>query len=291
MSKKAILVVSFGTVYVDALKKTIESTEISFKAAFPEYEVRRAFTSTAIIEKLAEQSDVQVDSVGTALKKLVAECFEEVYIQPLYLVADKTYQHIKEYVIELAHKKEKEFKKITIGRPLLHSLGLKDHPDDYIIAIEAVKTQIPELGSEKAVLFMCNGSNQMEYAVLQLKLADAGIKNAFVYTAEGYPTFSGVMRQLKENNVKEVVLVPFIFVASEHVINYIAGDNLESPKSRLEAEGYKVDVHRSGLGENPAVQAIYVQHVKDALKAMEMRHGHHRQPAHGEQKTTHHGHK
>lgn len=291
MSKKAILVVSFGTAYLDALQKSIGSTEESFRTAFPEYDVRRAFTSQAVIEKLAEKYDVQVDGVGEALEKLATEGFEEVYIQPLYLVADKTYTHIKEYVIKLAHDKDKKFKKITMGRPLLLSMGIKDHPDDYNIVIEAMKTQIPELGSHKAVVLMCNGSHQMEYSVLQLKLADAGIKNAFVYTAEGYPSLEGVIRQLKETQIKEVVLAPFLLVASEHVIQYIASDKADSAKSKLEAEGYTVSVYTSGLGESPAVQAIYVQHLKDALKAMEMHHGHHRKPAHGEQKVAHHGHK
>ncbi len=291
MSKKAILVVSFGTAYLDALQKSIGSTEENFKVAFPEYEVRRAFTSSAVIEKLAEKCDVQVDGVGEALERLATDGFEEVYIQPLYLVADKTLNHIKDYVITLAHSKEKKFKKIKMSRPLLLSMGLKDHPDDYTILIEAMKTKMPELGSDKAVVLMCNGSHQMEYSVLQLKLADAGIKNAFVYTAEGYPSLERVIRQLEENQVKEVVLAPFLLVASEHVLAYISSDKADSAKSKLEAKGYIVSVHTSGLGENPAVQAIYVQHLKDALRAMEMQHGHHRKPAHGEQRSAHHCHK
>lgn len=288
MSKKAILAVSFGTSYVDALKKSIESTENSFKSAFPGYEVRRAFTSQAVIEKLAAQSKVQVDGVGEALKKLAAEGFDEVYIQPLYIAADKTYQHIRDYVIKTAHSKEKEFKKIMIGRPLLLSIGIKNHPDDYQLAIEAVKAQLPELGGEKAVVFSCNGSNQPEYSILQLKLADAGIKNAFVYTNEGYPSFAGVLRQLAEIKATEVVLAPFVLVGSEHLLHYIAGDKEESAKSQLEAAGYKVSVHSGGLGENPAIQAIFVQHLKDALKAMETHHGHCRVPAHGETTVRHH---
>lgn len=292
MNKKAVLAVSFGTTSMDTLKRSIESAENYFKTAFPDYDVYRAFTSQAVIEKLAEQSQMQVDSVGTALKRLAAAGYGEVYIQPLSIVADKTYTHIKEYVTGLVHSKEKEFKKMTVGRPLLLSMGLKEHPDDYSIAIEAVRTQVPELGSGKAVVFMCNGSNQMEYTVLQLKLADAGIKNAFVYTAEGYPTFESVLRQLKETGAKEIIVVPFVFAGSEHLMKYLAGDNPDSPKSRLEAAGYKVSLFKKGLGENPAIQAIYVQHLKDAMLALEMRHGHHKVPVHGTKHAAHHhGHK
>nr|WP_040763096.1 sirohydrochlorin cobaltochelatase [Sporomusa ovata] len=274
------MVVSFGTIDIEVLKKSIESAENSFKVAFPEYDVHRAFTSQEVIKKLAEHSDLQVDGVGEALKKLAAAGYTEVHIQPLSIVSDKTYTHSKEYITSLIRSKEKEFKKMTVGRPLLLSLGLKGHPDDYHIAIEAMKTQLPELGSENAVVFMCNGSNQLEYATLQLKLADAGIKNAFVYTAEGYPTFEGVLRQLKEIKAREVVLIPFVLASSEHLLKYLAGDNVDSAKSRLEAAGYKVSVCRTGLGENPAIQAIYVQHLKDALLALEMRHGQRKGPAH-----------
>ena len=279
MSKKAILVVSFGTIDVNVLKSSIESVEDRFKIAFPEYEVKRAFTSQDIIEKLAVRSGIQVDGVGEALKKLAAAGYIEVHIQPLSIVSDKTYTHIKEYISSLIRSKDRDFKKMTVGRPLLLSLGLKGHPDDYRIAIEAMKAQLPALGSDKAVVFMCNGSNQLEYTALQLKLADAGIINAFVYTAEGYPTFEGVLRQLKEIKAQEVVLVPFVLASSEHLMKYLAGDNDDSAKARLEAAGYEVSVCRTGLGENPAIQAIYVQNLKDAILALEVRHGQRKEPA------------
>ena len=264
MNKKAVLIVSFGTIDIDALKKSIESMENSFKAAFSEYAVRRAFTSPAVIEKLAKQSGIEIDEVGAALKKLAAEGYEEVYVQPLYIVADKMYDFIRQYVTELNHSR-KVFKKIKIGRPLLSYLGTKNTPDDFMIALEAVRTTIPELGSEKAVVFMCNGTQQFEYSVLQLKLNEAGIKNAFVYTADGFPSFEAVLRQLKDAKAKEVILAPFVLVGSGHLMNYLAGESEDSIKSKLESEDYTVTVHRSGLGENPAIQAIFIQHLKDAF--------------------------
>ncbi|MDU2066585.1 MAG: sirohydrochlorin cobaltochelatase, partial [Sporomusaceae bacterium] len=45
MDKKAILVVSFGTTYAQGRKENIESVENKIKQSFPDYEVRRAFTS------------------------------------------------------------------------------------------------------------------------------------------------------------------------------------------------------------------------------------------------------
>ena len=45
--KNVILVVSFGTSYNDSRDKTIGAVEDAIAAAYPDYEVRRAFTSRA----------------------------------------------------------------------------------------------------------------------------------------------------------------------------------------------------------------------------------------------------
>ena len=50
--KKAILVVSFGTSYLDTLEKTIENAENQIRNSFSEYDIYRAFTSHKIIKKL-----------------------------------------------------------------------------------------------------------------------------------------------------------------------------------------------------------------------------------------------
>ena len=50
--RQAILVVSFGTSYNDSREKTIGAVERAVAEAFPAYEVRRAFTSQRIIDKL-----------------------------------------------------------------------------------------------------------------------------------------------------------------------------------------------------------------------------------------------
>ena len=47
--KQAILAVSFGTSYPDTLEQTIAATERALAASFPDWEVRRAFTSGMII--------------------------------------------------------------------------------------------------------------------------------------------------------------------------------------------------------------------------------------------------
>ena len=73
--KKAILVVSFGTTYLDTLEQTIAATERDLAAAYPDWEVRRAFTSGRIIGKLRERDGLIVDNVEQAMQRLKEEGF------------------------------------------------------------------------------------------------------------------------------------------------------------------------------------------------------------------------
>ena len=62
--------VSFGTSYAQTREKTIGAIEEDFRSAFPEYTIRRAFTSKMIIKKLRERDGIEVDTVAQALEKL-----------------------------------------------------------------------------------------------------------------------------------------------------------------------------------------------------------------------------
>ena len=62
-----ILVVSFGTSYNDSRDKTIGAVEDAIAAAYPDYEVRRAFTSQTIIDILAEREGLEIDNVEGGL--------------------------------------------------------------------------------------------------------------------------------------------------------------------------------------------------------------------------------
>ena len=55
LTKKAILVVSFGTSHEDTRKVTIDAIEETIGAAFPQYRIYRAWTSKMIIAKLKKR--------------------------------------------------------------------------------------------------------------------------------------------------------------------------------------------------------------------------------------------
>lgn len=73
------------------------------------------------------------------------------------------------------------------------------------------------------------------------------------------------LRRLKERpQVRRVELRPLMTVAGDHAKNDLAGDEEDSWRRRLEAEGYETACVLTGLGEYPAVRALFVEHARQA---------------------------
>ncbi len=263
---QAILVVSFGTTYVETLTKTIESIENRMQKAFPEFEVRRAFTSRKVIKRLAERDGLFIDTEQEALKRLQDEGFKEVYVQPLHVIPGEEYEKVKTQVAHYKHRKA--FEKISIGRPLLYYMGQEGKPDDYLIAIEALRKQLPQMGEDTAVLLMGHGGlhpANAAYALLQMKMEEMNWLKSYVYTVEGFPPLRFVIEKLIKEEIKKVLLVPFMLVAGDHALNDMIGDEEDSAKQQLIKEGFEVSWHLCGLGEGPEIQDVYIQHLKDVM--------------------------
>ncbi len=266
--KKAILVVSFGTTHADTRKQTIDAVAEKLRLSFPDYAVRSAFTSRIVIKRLADNDGIKIDTEKQALDKLKAEGFSEVIIQPLHIVAGEEYEKVCRAAEP--YMKNKSFAKLAIGRPVLYYMGQEEKPDDYLIAIQAIQSQAPTRQNDQAVVWMGHGgvhTSNAAYALLQMKMEDAGLKNHYVYTVESYPMLDNVMAKLRRSNTRKVLLMPFMLVAGDHAKNDMAGDEDDSAKTVLTKASFKVETYLHGLGENIGVQNIYVQHVKDAIDA------------------------
>ncbi|WP_291578694.1 sirohydrochlorin cobaltochelatase [Clostridium sp. UBA6640] len=261
MNKKGILVVSFGTSYEHPLKSCIEATENYIRNSFKEFEIRRAFTSNMIIKKLKSRDNLHVDTVGEALLKMREEGFNEVYVQPLHIIYGEEYDKIKSSIDK--YREEKAFEKIELGRPLLYK------NEDYFEAVEALKSQIPELNKNSAVVLMGHGTEhhanscyfQFEYVARKMDL-----ENVYMATVEGYPEIEHIIPELKAKNIEEITLMPFMLVAGDHAQNDMASDEEDSWKSILEGEGFKINTYLKGLGENNKFQSIYVKHLEDIME-------------------------
>ncbi len=258
-----VLVVSFGTSYNDSRDITIGAIEKSIEEAFPSYPVRRAFTAQTIIDKLAERDGLEIDNVTQALDRAVADGFKTLIVQPTHLMNGLEYMDLADELKEY----ESDFDKIALGEPLLTSDA------DYEAVIAAITEDTKEYDDgETAIVYMGHGteaeSNQI-YASMQEKLTAAGYTNYFVGTVEAEPTLDDVVQALKEaGTYKKVVLQPLMVVAGDHANNDMAGDEEDSWKTTLEAEGFEVESRLRGLGELSGICEIYVQHTQAAIDSL-----------------------
>lgn len=245
--KAAILIVHFGTTHDDTRELTIEPLNNLVKQTFPDIEFREAYSSRIVIKRLAERG-INKNNPLEALQQLYADGYTHVLIQASTIIDGVEMESLYKNVDQMSD----QFKDIRIGTSLLYS------PEDYeqVIGILTAKNK-----KDIAYVWVGHGTygaTTAQYAMLDYMLKAKGHSNCFVGTIEGYPEFGDVMAQLKASGLKEVVLVPFMFVAGEHAKNDIAEEWVEA----LEKAGYFVKVNMQGLGENPKIREIYLSHLK-----------------------------
>lgn len=268
--QKAIVVVSFGTTFAEARQLNIESVENRIAQAFPEYDVYRAFTSKIVMKRLAENSNVHVNDLETVLNKLKKDGYKEVIIQTTHLTPGEEYD---KKVVATVEKFNGAFDILSIGRPVLFFHGENGKPNDFAIAVNALKKQLPALQLQgKTVVFMGHGSPHQHnpaYQALQDQFDAAGLHVIIGVVEEtDHPNLQDVEKLLKERNIKKITLMPLMLVAGDHANNDMAGDEKDSWKNTFLADGYQVETYVHGLGENTGIQDIYVQHVRDAINGL-----------------------
>lgn len=257
-AKRGILVTSFGTTYADTRATAIETCENTIASAFPDFTVRRSFTSYMIIKRLRLRDGIEIPTPEEALKSMLGEGFTEVVVQPLHIIPGEEFH---EKIVKKAIPYKSRFNTLRIGRPLLF------YERDYQEVAAGIKAQLPGLNPGEGVVFVGHGTSHPAnacYSCLQSFLQDEDLP-VFIGNVEGYPEIDRVIKRLKKADIKEVTLMPFMLVAGDHARKDMAGEDESSWKSILEREGFKVEVYLHGLGENEAFRLMYVDRVKDAL--------------------------
>ncbi len=259
---KELLVVSFGTSYNDSRRLTIGAIENAMEKAFPDYAVRRGFTSQIIIDHVKSRDNVTIDNVGEALTRAADNHVKTLVIQPTHLMNGLEYNDLVDEVAQYSDA----FEKVAIGEPLLTS------DDDFKAVIKAITEATAEYDDgETAICFMGHGTeadSNAVYAKMQDMLASEGYKNYYVGTVEATPSLDDVIAKVKEGDYKKVVLEPLMIVAGDHANNDMAGDDDDSWKSGFEKEGYEVTCLVRGLGELEAIQQLFVEHAQAAVDSL-----------------------
>ena len=159
------------------------------------------------------------------------------------------------------------FQQVVIGAPLLTS------EEDYEKVMGAVVEATAEYDDgETAICLMGHGteaeSNNV-YEKMQETFRSAGYDNYFVGTVEAHPGLEDVLKDVQEGEYRRVVLRPLMIVAGDHANNDMAGDEEGSWKFAFEAAGYQVETVVEGLGQLPAIQELFADHVRAAAASLE----------------------
>ena len=256
--KPVILVVSFGTSYNDSRDATIGAIEKAIQDANPDKEVRRAFTSQIIIDKLKSRDGLEIDNVEEAFARLVKDGVKELIVQPTHVMSGFEYDDL----MAVVDANRSKFQSVKVGAPLLTTDA------DYAAVIEAITAATAEYDDGKTLItFMGHGTEHASnatYAKLQSMLTAAGKTNYCIGTVEAEPSIEDVVAAAKAGGYERVVLEPLMVVAGDHANNDMAGDEEDSWKVILQNEGFEVVPVLKGLGQIEAVRAVYVDHVKNA---------------------------
>ena len=263
IGENELLVVSFGTSYNDSRRETIGAIETAMQKAFPDYSVRRGFTSQIIIDRVRERDGVEIDNVKAALDRAVDNGVKTLVVQPTHLMDGLEYTDLVDELAQYADA----FEHIAVGAPLLTSDG------DFQAVADAITQATAQYDDgDTAICFMGHGteaeSNRV-YGELQQVLNTAGHDHYYVGTVEAEPTLEDVLAGVKDSGAHKVVLQPLMIVAGDHANNDMAGDEEGSWKRAFQDAGYEVECVLKGLGELEAIQQLFAAHAQAAMDTLE----------------------
>lgn len=259
IGEKELLVVSFGTSYNDSRRETIGAIEDALEEAFPDYSVRRAFTSQIIIDHINDRDGYKIDNVEEALDRAVENGVKTLVVQPTHLMNGLEYTDLCDAIAQYADA----FEQIEIGEPLLTSDA------DFEAVAKAITDATAQYDDgTTAICFMGHGTeadSNSVYAQMQEVLTADGFDNYYVGTVEATPSVEDVLAAVQEGEYTNVVLEPLMVVAGDHANNDMAGDEEGSWKTTFEDAGYTVECLIEGLGSNEDIQKLYIEHAQAAI--------------------------
>ncbi|MFK4785369.1 sirohydrochlorin cobaltochelatase [Fusobacterium sp. MFO224] len=247
--KASMLIVHFGTTFDDTRAKTIDALNNDAKDEFKDFKVTEAYTSRIIMRRLKERG-IEKNNPAEVLDKLVNQGYTHLIVQSSNIIPGIEFKTLEKQV-EMYNDK---FKEIRIGHPLLAKT------ENYKKVLTILKNDIGELNKNEAVVLVGHGTHDSAnstYACVDYVAKDLDLP-FYVGTIEGYPTIDNVIKNLKKDNIKKVILTPFMFVAGDHANNDIAVDWKET----LEKNGFAVKNRVKGLGEIKEIRNLMLENAE-----------------------------
>ncbi|MDY0397562.1 MAG: sirohydrochlorin cobaltochelatase [Desulfuromonas thiophila] len=244
--RPSIVLVAFGT-SVDEARQVFDFIDTQARQRYPDHNIQWAFTSQIIINKL-KQRGIITHTVAEVVADLRARGVKKIALQSLHVVPGQEHNSIL--------KADTSGLQVVFGDPLLTS----DADIEATIAALA-----PEINADQDTVVVAHGNDHHPEFNVQLEKFATAIEARYpqltVASVEGTPGTDS-LETVKARQPEQVHFVPLMIVAGDHIMNDVLGDEEDSWKNIIQAP---VSSCSRSLGWNPAILAIYFEHLDHAL--------------------------
>jgi sirohydrochlorin cobaltochelatase len=289
-AKTAILLASFGTMVPSGVK-ALDNITSQVRKAYPGTEVRITFTSNmvrSVWKKRRAEAEtwlaqgipaeiLGVKNIIQVMGDLQEDGYRNIIVQPTHMFFMEQSHDLNSYIgglasIKTLKAKWRPFDSLVMSRPALGAPGDRySYHDDIDRVVKTLAADVALAKKEGAsLLYMGHGNEHWSTGIyketekkMRAAYPDVPI---FIGVVEGVPALDDLLPEIKGGGAKKIILKPFMITAGDHATNDMAGDEGDSWKSILTAEGFAVQPVLEGLGSNEAFVALFVENIGDAAR-------------------------
>lgn len=254
--KTAVLLVSFGTSHKDARENSLERIYSDLKEMNKDITVYQAYTSGMIIKKLS-LCGIKIDTVEEAINRALDENVKCLYVLVTHMISGIEYKKVN----NILGKYRNRFEKLSLADSVLSK-------EEDCGRLVPVLNDIIGFHSENEYILMGHGTEDeanIRYEQMNEAFVRAGFDNVRIASVEARPDLEDAVAELnKKENIKKVILHPFMVVAGDHAKNDMAGEE-DSYLSRLLEEGFDTEAVVKGLGEYTEFRKLYMEKLKHIM--------------------------
>ncbi len=284
----AIVIAAFGT--TTKAMVTFDYFEELLRKELPDkykkLRIEWAFTSEIVRERANKKFkkagiNKRFRSLAQVVSDLEDEGYRKIVVQPLHIFPGIEYESVLKMVRGLVDAFEDFDLRIKVGTPLL------THWEDLEETVVALKSVLLP-PSEGCNILVAHGTGETEnganitYLGLE-RIVNVYYPNVLIGTVEGIQSRTEALNRAMQCKPKRIRFVPFMFVAGDHIMNDIMGqepgdDGELSWALELQKAGFKVDtptvtykgkVYYKGLGFYPEIDRIFIKSIVRKLKEFE----------------------
>ncbi len=245
----AIVLIAFGT-SVEQARQVFDFIDKQARQRFPNHDLRWAFTSQFIIDKLKKQG-IETFNVNEVISQLREEGHNRVVFQSLHVAPGQEYRKV------LAAD--------TSGLQVAYGKALLTSDEDIDRAVDALQEHIDPA---QPTVVVAHGNEKYPQFNQRIEAFAAKIEGAYprlvVASVEGSPGLEP-LQKVKAMQPNQVNFVPLMIVAGDHILNDVLGDAPDSWKNIIAAPQVQAS---SSLGWNKAILDIYFDHLDQAISEL-----------------------